>query len=111
MTLVTMRTTSVLLLGGVLGVALTRGIPRGELLLGLRDLALVSLVGVGDLSANLAFGLASRRGAVSVVSVLGSLYPVVTTLLAGVLHHERLGRVQLVGVVGALSGVVLIAAG
>jgi len=111
MTLVTMRTTSVLLLGGALGVALTRGFDRGELLVGLRDLALVSLVGVGDLSANLAFGLASRRGAVSVVSVLGSLYPVVTTLLAGVVHHERLGRVQLVGVVGALSGVVLIAAG
>jgi drug/metabolite transporter (DMT)-like permease len=111
MTLVTMRTTSVLLLGGALGVALTRGFPRAELRLGLRDLALVSLVGVGDLSANLAFGLASRRGAVSVVSVLGSLYPVVTTLLAGVVHHERLGRVQLVGVVGALSGVVLIAAG
>ena len=111
MTLVTMRTTSVLLLGGALGVALTRGFDRGELLVGLRDLALVSVVGVGDLSANLAFGLASRRGAVSVVSVLGSLYPVVTTLLAGVVHHERLGRVQLVGVVGALSGVVLIAAG
>jgi drug/metabolite transporter (DMT)-like permease len=111
MTLVTMRTTSVLLLGCALGVALTRGFPRAELRLGLRDLALVSLVGVGDLSANLSFGLASRRGAVSVVSVLGSLYPVVTTLLAGVLHHERLGRVQLVGVVGALAGVVLIAAG
>jgi len=111
MTLVTMRTTSVLLLGCALIVALTRGFPRGELLLGLRDLALVGFVGVADLSANLAFGLASRRGAVSVVSVLGSLYPVVTTLLAGVLHHERLGRVQLVGVAGALSGVVLIAAG
>jgi drug/metabolite transporter (DMT)-like permease len=111
MTLVTMRTTSVLLLSCALAVALTRGFDRSELLLGLRDLALVSLIGVGDLSANLAFGLASRRGAVSVVAVLGSLYPVVTTLLAGVLHHERLGRVQLVGVVGALSGVVLIAAG
>ena len=111
MTLVTMRTTSVVLLGCALGIALTCGFPRAELRLGLRDLALVSLVGVGDLSANLAFGLASRRGAVSVVSVLGSLYPVVTTLLAGVVHHERLARVQLVGVVGALSGVVLIAAG
>jgi drug/metabolite transporter (DMT)-like permease len=71
----------------------------------------VAFVGVGDLSANLAFGLASRRGAVSVVSVLGSLYPVVTTLLAGLVHHERLGRIQLVGVAGALGGVVLIAAG
>jgi drug/metabolite transporter (DMT)-like permease len=111
MTLVTMRTTSVLLLTCALAVALTRGFDRGELLLGVRDLALVAFVGVGDLSANLAFGLASRRGAVSVVSVLGSLYPVVTTLLAGLVHHERLGRIQLVGVAGALGGVVLIAAG
>jgi drug/metabolite transporter (DMT)-like permease len=111
MTLVTMRTTSVLLLSCALAVALTRGFDRGELHLGAADLALVCLIGLGDLSANLSFGLASRRGAVSVVAVLGSLYPVVTTLLAGVLHHERLGRVQLMGVVGALSGVVLIAAG
>jgi drug/metabolite transporter (DMT)-like permease len=111
MTLVTMRTTSVLLLGCALGVALTRGFPRDELRLGRRDLALVALVGVGDLAANLTFGLASRRGAVSVVAVLGSLYPVVTALLAGIVHHERLGRVQLAGVAGALSGVVLIAAG
>jgi drug/metabolite transporter (DMT)-like permease len=111
MTLVTMRTTSVLLLGCALGVALTRGFPRDELRLGRRDLALVALVGVGDLAANLTFGLASRRGAVSVVAVLGSLYPVVTALLAGIVLHERLRRVQLAGVAGALSGVVLIAAG
>jgi len=43
--------------------------------------------------------------------VLGSLYPVVTVLLAGVVHGERLRSVQTVGVVGALAGVVLIAAG
>ena len=74
-------------------------------------MGLVALVGLGDVAANLSFGLASRRDDVSVVSVLGSLYPVVTVLLARGLHGERLGRLQSAGVAGALAGVVLIATG
>lgn len=109
MTLVTMRTTSVTLLVAALLVALGRGFPRAELRLGRADLLLVALVGIGDVSANLTFGLASTRGLVSVVAVLGSLYPVVTVLLARVLHGERLGTAQTVGVAGALGGVALIA--
>lgn len=109
MTLVTMRATSVTLLVAALLVALGRGFPRAELRLGRADLLLVALVGVGDVSANLTFGLASTRGLVSVVAVLGSLYPVVTVLLARVLHGERLGTAQTVGVAGALGGVALIA--
>lgn len=111
MTLVTMRATSVTLLVAALLVALGRGFPRAELRLGRADLLLVALVGVGDVSANLTFGLASTRGLVSVVAVLGSLYPVVTVLLARVLHGERLGTAQTVGVAGALGGVALIAVG
>ena len=112
MTLTTMRVTSVTLLGtALLVVALARGGQRSDYRLGRRDLALVALVGVADLAANLTFGLASRRDDVSVVSVLGSLYPVVTVLLARLLHDERLGRLQTPGVAGALAGVVLIAAG
>lgn len=111
MTLVTMRATSVTLLVAALLVAVGRGFPRAELRLGRADLLLVALVGVGDVSANLTFGLASTRGLVSVVAVLGSLYPVVTVLLARVLHGERLGAAQTVGVAGALGGVALIAVG
>ena len=109
MTLVAMRTTSVTLLGVVLVVAVRRG--RAEFTVRGRDLGLVALVGVADLAANLTFGLASRRDDVSIVAVLGSLYPVVTVLLARLLQAERLGRAQTVGVAAALGGVVLIAAG
>ncbi len=111
MTLTTMRLTSVTLLGTALVVALARGGRRSDYRLGRRDVALVAMVGVADLAANLTFGLASRRDDVSVVSVLGSLYPVVTVLLARLLHDERLGRLQTLGVAGALTGVVLIATG
>jgi drug/metabolite transporter (DMT)-like permease len=111
MTLVTMRATSVSVLTVALLVAMTRGTSRSVLAIGWADLALVAVVGVGDLLANLAFGAASRRDDVSVVSVLGSLYPVMTVLLARFVHGERLGRAQTWGVAGALAGVVLIATG
>ena len=75
------------------------------------DIPLLVVIGLGDAGANLAFGLASRGDDLAIIAVLGSLYPVVTTLLARFVHHERLRRVQQLGVVTALSGVVLIAAG
>jgi drug/metabolite transporter (DMT)-like permease len=75
------------------------------------DLPVLTAVGLGDASANLMFGLASNRGLVSLVSVLGALYPVVTVLLARWVLHERLRTIQVAGVAVALSGVVLISAG
>jgi drug/metabolite transporter (DMT)-like permease len=76
-----------------------------------RDLVILAGVGVGDVSANLCFALASTRGLLSLVSVAGSLYPVATIALARFVHHERLARIQYAGVVGAIAGVALIAAG
>ncbi|HEU4910624.1 MAG TPA: DMT family transporter [Actinomycetes bacterium] len=110
MTLVTMRVTSVTVLAVALASA-ARRLARGRLSLDRRDVALVTVTGMADVAANLTFGLASTRGLVSVVAVLGSLYPVVTVLLARVIHAERLGAAQTVGVAGALGGVALIAAG
>jgi len=46
-----------------------------------------------------------------VVAVLASLYPAVTVLLARIFDDERMRRIQAVGVVVALCGVVLLAAG
>ncbi|MEO5576360.1 MAG: DMT family transporter [Gaiellaceae bacterium] len=68
-------------------------------------------VGLCDVGANVLFGLASTRGFLSVVSVLSSLYPVVTVALAALLLHERIARAQRLGVAGALVGAALITAG
>lgn len=78
---------------------------------GRRDL--LTLVGAGalDVTATGLFGLANTKGALAVVSVVGSLYPVATVLLARALLGERLRPVQAAGVVAALTGVALIAAG
>jgi drug/metabolite transporter (DMT)-like permease len=76
-----------------------------------RDLLWLAPIGVGDLGANALFAVAAGMGMVSVVGVLSSLYPVATILLARVVLQERLMRVQAVGVVVSLLGVVAIAAG
>jgi drug/metabolite transporter (DMT)-like permease len=76
-----------------------------------RTAALVATTGVADVAANVALGVASRSAYVSVVGVLGSLYPVVTILLAVAVLRERLAGVQVVGVFATLAGVVLVAAG
>ncbi len=75
-------------------------------------LALLGLgvVGAADLGANALFALASTTAMVSVASVLGSLYSVVTAVWARVILGERLRRVQLLGVALVVLGVVLIAA-
>jgi drug/metabolite transporter (DMT)-like permease len=76
-----------------------------------RTLAMVLGAGCLDATANLMFAVASQRALVSVVAVLGSLYPVVTIVLAHVVLGERTSRLQTAGVAGALAGVALIAAG
>ena len=68
-------------------------------------------VGLCDVGANVLFGLATTRGFLSVVSVLSSLYPIVTVGLAAVLLHERIAPAQRLGVAGALAGAALITVG
>jgi drug/metabolite transporter (DMT)-like permease len=76
-----------------------------------RMLPILAVVGFFDVAANLAFGYASTMGLLSIVSILGSLYPVATVLLARFVHKERLRPVQVAGVVAALVGVALISGG
>jgi drug/metabolite transporter (DMT)-like permease len=75
------------------------------------DARAVGAVGVLDVGANALFAAASTLGLVSVVAVLGSLYPVTTLVLARFLLGERLHRSQRAGAFGALAGVALISAG
>ncbi|WP_246336212.1 DMT family transporter [Flexivirga oryzae] len=75
---------------------------------GRRDLPGLFLVGCGDLAAAGLFGLASQHAEVSLASVLASLYPVATLLLARFVLHERMRPVQGAGVAIALLGVVLV---
>lgn len=84
---------------------------RSSLRLPRAFLAAVATVGLADVSANALFAFASGHGLLSLVAVLGSLYPVVTVLLAHILLGERLTRGQRAGVFVALAGVAAIAAG
>lgn len=93
-------------------VAVTVLARRPTLRIGRADLLVVTLVvGLGDMLGNLFFAASSGHGLVSVTSVLASLYPIVTIVLARIVLREHVAPVQRVGVALTLSGVALIAAG
>ena len=75
------------------------------------SLLAIGTIGVMDTAGNSFFAAASSQGDVSVVSVLATLYPVVTVGLAAVILSERVAGLQLVGVAAALAGVILISSG
>ena len=111
MTMVAMRVTSVPVLAVLTLTALrARSDPSGPWR-SPRLLGLIALAGIFDVSANLLFGLATVSGSLAIVAVLGSLYPAATVLLARFVDGERMSRVQNTGVLAALVGVAMIAAG
>jgi drug/metabolite transporter (DMT)-like permease len=71
----------------------------------------VVLVGVLDAASLTLFTLASNEGLLAVVSVLASLYPVVTVLLARTVLHERMRAVQVVGVALTFAGIAAVVGG
>jgi drug/metabolite transporter (DMT)-like permease len=94
---------------GVLAVLLA-----GRLTVGARpgrpDVGVIAMLGGLDVAANLAYAVATGRGADATVAVLASLYPLTTVLLARALLHERLGAARLAGVAAVLGGIALISA-
>lgn len=68
-------------------------------------------IGVLEVGGTALFAMASTLGYLSIVSVLSSLDSVVVIILASGFLRERFSPTQLVGVVAALGGVAMIAAG
>jgi drug/metabolite transporter (DMT)-like permease len=91
----------------LLALALTRGPIEGVR----RVLPYVIAIGALELAATVPLLLALQRGPVAIASVLASLYPVTTVLLAGFVLRERLSRLQYAGVVCALVAVALVSSG
>lgn len=75
-----------------------------------QELPRLAYIGVADFSANVMLGIASTQGLVSIVMVLGTLFPITTAVLAFKILHERLHRIQYVGIVLAIAGVAIISA-
>jgi drug/metabolite transporter (DMT)-like permease len=73
------------------------------------DLAPVAGAGLCDVAANALVVLAVRRGLLSLVAPVASLYPATTVVLARFLLHERIGRQRAGGLAVGLAGLALIA--
>jgi drug/metabolite transporter (DMT)-like permease len=67
--------------------------------------------GILDASANGIFQLATQRGLLSIVAVIGSLYPAATVVLARVILKERLNAIQIGGVLIALAAAAMLSLG
>jgi len=93
----------------LLVIAAAVGAQRPNLRLRPRDLAIVVAVGVGDTLGNALFAASSGHGLISLTSVLASLYPIITVLLAAAVLKERTAPVQRAGIALTLAGVILIA--
>ncbi len=91
--------------------AIALALTRGALVVPSRLGRLVLAIGVLEVAATVPLLLALQRGPVAIASVLASLYPVTTVLLAASVLRERMSRLQLAGVGLALFAVVLVSAG
>lgn len=75
------------------------------------SLRMLALVGLLDITGFVLFALATTKGFLSIVVVLGSLYPVVTIAVARYRLGERILPVQRIGAALTLVGVALVVAG
>ena len=73
------------------------------------DIAPVAGAGLCDVGANALVVLAVRRGLLSLVAPVASLYPATTVVLARFVLHERIGRQRAAGLALGLVGLALIA--
>jgi len=81
---------------------------RSRIKVALPDLPALFAVGVLDVGADVFFAFATTLGLLSVVSILSSLYPVATVILARIVLNERMARLQQAGIGLAFAGVLMI---
>ena len=105
MTMTTMRFTTFLIASALFAKYKTTG--------GFSKKDIPILIGIGgaDFFGNVLLGIATTKGLVSLAVVLGSLFPIVTALLAYKLLHERLHKFQYLGIIFAVSGIIIISLG
>jgi drug/metabolite transporter (DMT)-like permease len=104
-TVLAARSSSAIAIGAVLGVH------RPQLRLPLRAVPALILAGLLLVAANTTFTLASTMGHLSVVGILGSLYPAITVACAAVLLREGLQKVQWAASATILAGVICLSVG
>jgi drug/metabolite transporter (DMT)-like permease len=71
----------------------------------------ICAIGFLDVGASTVYATATGHGLLAVIGVLGSLYPVVTVVLARVFLKEQLAPAQRAGAVLVIAGVVLLGRG
>lgn len=70
---------------------------------------LIALAGLGDVTGNVFFLVATREGALAISAVLTSLYPVATILLARIVLKERIAKSQSIGILLGMTAVGILA--
>ena len=71
---------------------------------------LIAAIGASDVAADVSYAGATRNGALSIVAVIASLYPVTAIALGALVLRERPGSVQLAGAGLACAGIVVLSA-
>jgi len=106
-----MRATNAVILGGVVVILMSRGKANLKTFTDMSVSMWLTIFATGllDAAANVLFVFASRIGSLTVVSVLTSLYPLGTILLARLVLKEKLATNQLVGIFLALGASALLA--
>lgn len=94
--------------GGMMLVTLYLLVSRASWKVELSAMPIIALNGILDISGNVFFILASQAGRLDVASVLSSLFPGATVILAWIFLKERLNRSQWAGVACALVAIVLL---
>lgn len=94
-------------LGGMALITAYLLLTRSSWKIDLSAMPIISVNGVLDIGGNFFFILAGQAGRLDVASVLSSLFPGATVILAWIFLRERLNRKQWIGVVCALAAIVL----